>query len=88
MNQESETAGLGAEIKDNAQWQGQFKGKHLFASDNSKIALSVVKKGTVKNPDYEVDGVTGATLTSNGVSAMLKADKGGLQPYVKFLSQK
>ena len=45
-------------------------------------------KGTVKNPDYEVDGVTGATLTSNGVSAMLKSDKGGLQPYVKFLSQK
>lgn len=88
FNHESETAGLGAEIKDNAQWQGQFKGKHLFASDNSKIALSVVKKGTVKNPDYEVDGVTGATLTSNGVSAMLKSDKGGLQPYVKFLSQK
>ena len=88
FNHESETAGLGAEIKDNAQWQAQFKGKHLFANDPSKIALSVVKKGTVKNPDYEVDGVTGATLTSNGVSAMLKADKGGLQPYVKFLSQK
>ena len=88
FNHESETAGLGAEIKDNAQWQAQFKGKHLFANDPSKIAHSVVKKGTVKNPDYEVDGVTGATLTSNGVSAMLKADKGGLQPYVKFLSQK
>lgn len=67
---------------------GAVQGQDLFASDNSKIALSVVKKGTVKNPDYEVDGVTGATLTSNGVSAMLKADKGGLQPYVKFLSQK
>lgn len=88
FNHESETAGLGAEIKDNASWQAQFKGKHLFASDPTKIALSVVKKGTVKNPDNEVDGVTGATLTSNGVSDMLKADKGGLQPYVKFLSQK
>lgn len=86
FNHDSETAGLGAEIKDNAQWQAEFKGKHLFGSDPSKIALSVVKKGTVKNPDIEVDGVTGATLTSNGVSDMLKSDKGGLQPYVKFLN--
>ena len=87
FNHESETAGLGAEIKDNAQWQAQFKGKHLFASGPQKIALSVVKHGTAQG-DNQVDGVTGATLTSNGVSEMLKADKGGLQPYVKFLNQK
>lgn len=87
FNHESETAGLGAEIKDNAQWQSQFKGKHLFASDPSKIALSVVKKGTAGGSETKVDGVTGATLTSNGVSDMLQSDKGGLQPYVKFLNK-
>lgn len=86
FNHEGETAGLGAEIKDNAQWQAQFRGKHLFDTDKTKIALSVMKKGTAHG-DTQVDGVTGATLTSNGVSQMLKADKGGLQPYVKFLTK-
>ena len=36
----------------------------------------------------QVDAVTGATLTSNGVTEMFHADKGGLQPYVKFLDSK
>ena len=47
FNHESETAGLGAEIKDSRKWQEQFQGKKLF-SDNvcRAIALSVKKKGT------------------------------------------
>ena len=44
FNHESETAGLGAEIKDNADWQAKFQGKKIFADgDDSTIALSVVK---------------------------------------------
>lgn len=86
FNHESETAGLGAEIKDNAKWQAQFSGKHLFGSTLDKIALSVKKKGTAHGVN-EVDGVTGATLTSNGVSDMLQSDKGGLQAYVKYLTR-
>lgn len=86
FNHESETAGLGAEIKDNAKWQAQFRGKHLFGSTLDKIALSVKKKGTAHGVN-EVDGVTGATLTSNGVSDMLQSDKGGLQAYVKYLTR-
>ena len=69
FNHEGETAGLGAEIKDNIKWQKLFQGKKLFGNDNSKIALSVVKK--VEEPATQVDAVTGATLTSNGVSDML-----------------
>ena len=71
FNHESETAGLGAEIKDNRSWQEKFINKSLYRDGNrEEIALSVVKK--VEDASTEVDGVTGATLTSNGVSAMLK----------------
>jgi len=69
FNHDSETAGLGAEIKDSKAWQEKFIGKKIFAEDGSVI-LSVVKK--VDNPDSQVDCVTGATLTSNGVDAMIK----------------
>lgn len=67
FNHESETAGLGAEIKDNAQWQQKFCGKHLFEGD--ALALSVEKN---VNNDTTVDAVTGATVTSTAVSKMLQ----------------
>ena len=71
FNHEGETAGLGAEIKDSKAWQDLFKGKTIYAADGS-VALKVLKKSEVKNPQSEVDAVTGATLTSNGVSDMLQ----------------
>ncbi len=69
FNHESETAGLGAEIKDSQAWQEKFIGKKVFDPEGN-VALSVVKN--VEQPDYQVDCVTGATLTSNGVSDMLQ----------------
>ena len=73
FNHESETAGLGAEIKDSQEWQEKFIGKKVFVdpADGSEVALSVVKK--VEDPTTQVDCVTGATLTSNGVNDMIKA---------------
>ena len=68
FNHESETAGLGAEIKDSQAWQEKFIGKKVF--DGDEVVLSVVKK--VDDPETQVDCVTGATLTSNGVNDMLK----------------
>ena len=70
FNHESETAGLGAEIKDSQEWQEKFIGKRIFDDDCKHVVLSVVKK--VENPDCQVDCVTGATLTSNGVDEMIK----------------
>ena len=72
FNHESETAGLGAEIKDSQAWQEKFIGKKVFVdgSDTHEVALSVVKK--VEDPMTQVDCVTGATLTSNGVDDMIK----------------
>ena len=84
FNHESETAGLGAEIKDNKAWQEKFQGKKLFKNGDGKaIALSVEKK--VEDPTTQVDAVTGATLTSNGVRDMLHE---ALGKYLVFINQK
>ena len=68
FDHESETAGLGALIKD-AKFQEQFIGKPVMGADGN-VALTVVKKGSTEN-ENQVDGVTGATLTSKGVGEML-----------------
>jgi Na+-transporting NADH:ubiquinone oxidoreductase subunit C len=81
FNHESETAGLGAEIKDNAQWQQKFRGKKIFA-DSTEIALSVEKN---VNNATTVDAVTGATVTSTAVSTMLQDQL--RSKYMDFLSR-
>ena len=87
FNHESETAGLGAEIKDNRKWQEQFRGKELFTKGNrDAIALSVQKK--VTDSKTQVDAVTGATLTPNGVAAMMTDKEKGLGQYIDFLNKK
>ena len=79
FNHESETAGLGAEIKDSQAWQEKFIGKKVFA--NGDVALAVVKN--VEDPATQVDCVTGATLTSNGVNDMIKQGlKAAAQKYL------
>ena len=76
---ESETAGLGARISE--KWfQDQFIGKPIF-DNNNNVVLTVVKAGAAQN-ENEVDGVTGATLTSKGVAAMVND---GLTAYKDFL---
>ena len=77
FNHESETAGLGAEIKDSQEWQEKFIGKQIW-DENGNVVLSVVKK--VEDPATQVDCVTGATLTSNGVDAMLKDGLKNVKP--------
>lgn len=83
FNHDSETAGLGAEIKDSREWQEKFRGKKIFSQGSDDIALSVKKK--IDDPATQVDAVTGATLTSDGVTNMFSE---GLKPYVKFLTDK
>ena len=77
FNHESETAGLGAEIKDSQEWQEKFIGKQIW-DETGNVVLSIVKK--VKDPATQVDCVTGATLTSNGVDAMLKDGLKNVKP--------
>lgn len=77
----SETPGLGAEIA-TTHFQDEFAGKKTI--ENGNVALSVVKNGKVENADYQVDGISGGTITSNGVDVMLKSC---LSNYKNFLNQ-
>ena len=83
MSHASETAGLGALLVE-PWFHARFVGKKLF-KDDDQVALTVVKAGAVKEADYEVDGITGATLTTNGVANMVKD---GLQKYIGFINTK
>ena len=61
-----------------------FCGKHLFAdTDSTQVALTVVKNGKVEpgKENWQVDGITGATLTSVGVANMVTQ---GLQQYMGY----
>lgn len=68
-----ETPGLGGEI-DNPNWRKLWLDKELFDSDNT-VALRVIK-GNVdqQSPtaNHQVDGLAGATLTSNGVTHLVQ----------------
>ncbi|CAM3993241.1 Na(+)-translocating NADH-quinone reductase subunit C [Vibrio neonatus] len=63
--EQGETPGLGGEVE-NPNWVGQFEGKQLF-DDNFKPALKIVKGGAAPDDIHGVDGLSGATLTGNGV---------------------
>lgn len=63
--EQGETPGLGGEVE-NPAWRAQFVGKKLF-DDNGEPALRVVKGGAPQGAPSSVDGLSGATLTSNGV---------------------
>lgn len=68
FSHEGETPGLGAEITTPA-FQSRFEGKTL--QENGNVKISVVKNGKVSDASCEVDGITGGTITSKGVNAML-----------------
>ena len=77
----SETPGLGAEIA-TEMFQQEFVGKKTL--ENGSVALGVVKHGKVEKADYQVDGISGGTITSVGVDAMLKTC---LNSYLSFLTK-
>jgi Na+-transporting NADH:ubiquinone oxidoreductase subunit C len=79
-----ETPGLGAEV-DKPWFQKQFKidmGKKIFNSENELVSIYINKKKQTNKKPHEVDGITGATVTSDGVTKFLKRD---LERYKNFL---
>lgn len=69
FDHKGETPGLGAEI--NQGWfQANFRGKKIFDGNTFK-SIEVVKPGTVAVNDFNVDAISGGTITSKGVEAML-----------------
>lgn len=86
FDHKSETPGLGAKIADD-DFESLFTAtEKKIMNDGKYVAVNVVKGG-VKAPNHEVDAIAGATITSNGVGAMLRS---GFKPYMKafgFLSK-
>ena len=65
-----ETPGLGAEIKDSESFYSQFAGKSLFAGDDF-VGVKILKGTGNKQNENTVDGISGATMTCNGVNTMI-----------------
>ncbi len=78
-----ETPGLGGEV-DNPAWKAKWPGRRVFDSQWA------VKLNVTKSPrsEYDVDALTGATITSNGVSRMLEFWLGddGYGPFLRRLA--
>ena len=78
----AETPGLGAEIKDNPNFPKSFEGKKIFNESGDYISITV-RKGGAQDANHEVDGITGATVTADGVTEMMQS---GVEKYLTYLT--
>mgnify|MGYP002623316442 CR=1 FL=1 len=85
FDHESETAGLGARIKDDPAFQAEFVGEQ--ADFGAKNVFDIVKGGAPKGADgkslidNKIDAITGATMTSNGLDAAIDCWLGAYSDY-------
>lgn len=77
-----ETPGLGAEVM-NPKWKAQWPGKKIYNADGTPV-VQLVKGGAKADDIYGVDGLSGATLTSVGVTNTLHFWFGdeGYKPFI------
>lgn len=82
----SETPGLGAEIETPI-FENQFPGKTIFDDNGNFTSIEVIKGGVVNQPTalqkHKVDAISGGTITSNGVSDMLRNVLESYEPFFK-----
>ena len=88
FDHKGETPGLGANIKQRY-FMDDFVGEKLLSSTGDFKGITVAKgnndpKNLIKD-DYEVDALAGATITGDGVSAMIKTDLKLYLPYFRNL---
>lgn len=69
FDHDSETPGLGGKIKDDPSFRAQFAGKKVIFGDGEPF--SIVKGGAPQGKENAVDAITGATMTSKGLSAAI-----------------
>ncbi len=83
--QHKETPGLGGEV-DNPRWKDRWPGRKAF-DDDGEVRLAVIKgfANSAEDDPYRVDGLAGATITSNGVTNMLEfwLSENGFEPYLE-----
>jgi Na+-transporting NADH:ubiquinone oxidoreductase subunit C len=88
FDHKGETPGLGANIKQRY-FMDDFNGEKLLTASGEFKGITVAKgnndpKNLIKD-DYEVDALAGATITGDGVSAMIKSDLKLYLPFFKNL---
>jgi len=87
--EQGETAGLGGEVE-NPRWKALWPGRKAFDErGNVKIQVKKGPAGPPSEDPYQVDGLSGATLTSRGVTNMLHFWLGeeGFGPYLDRLRE-
>lgn len=78
-----ETPGLGAEV-DKPWFQQNFVGKRFIDNDGNLIGIQTIKGKVDESSDeayHQVDGITGATMTSRGLNEFLLKDLKFYNPY-------
>jgi Na+-transporting NADH:ubiquinone oxidoreductase subunit C len=87
FDHKGETPGLGANIKERF-FMDDFKGEQIMDGD-AFVGISVAKGNNDplndRKDDQKVDALAGATITGNGVTAMIKKDVAQYIPYLKQL---
>lgn len=88
FDHKAETPGLGANIKERF-FMDDFIGEHLLDNNGNFKGIKVSKSNSdpvnKDKTDHEVDAIAGATITGDGVSAMIKTEIGLYVPYFKNL---
>ncbi len=87
FDHKGETPGLGAEIKDNPNFAKQFVGKQLYNGEGEFVSVDVVKGGAPKGAEHKVDGISGATITADGVAEMMDRGIRYYEPYFEELKK-
>lgn len=82
FDHKGETPGLGAEIKDSPAFPAQFVSKKIYNAEGQLVAVNV-RKGGIANADHDVDAISGATITGNGVTEMMVRGLGYYEPYIQ-----
>ncbi len=89
LDHKGETPGLGARITDK-EVKDRYKQKKLFSAEGTLVGINM-KKGERGDPslfnEYEVDGLSGATLTANGVNDMILKYIGFYQSYLDKIKE-
>lgn len=75
FDHKTETPGLGAEIKEDF-FELPFQGKEIYDTDGNLVSITITKGGADPSDLHAVDGITGGTITSNGVGEMLERSFG------------
>lgn len=78
----SETPGLGAEIE-TEKFQHQYIGKKIFDESGNFVSVTTIKGGAKPNDMHGVDAISGATITSNGVTEMFQRTLSNYISYFK-----